>query len=146
MLPPSAPLPSLPLVRHAEAVVDLFGRFDLVDAELRAVRVTLAPGNVPTLEADLHLSGALAADGAAADRDAEYCVTLRCVDVADLSLADFEYRNLVTAWAVEPAEPADPDGRDVRVALTGGPGCDLDLRCAAVDVASVSRVPADDAI
>ena len=133
-------------MRHAEAVVDLFGRFDLLDAELRAVRVTLAPGNVPTLEVDLHLSGALAADGAAADRDAEYCVTLRCVDVADLSLADFEYRNVVTGWAVEPTEHADADGRNVRVALTGGPGCDLDLRCAAVDVASVSPVPGDEAI
>lgn len=143
---PSAPLPPVALVRHADAVVDLFGRFDLHDAELRAVRVALAPGNVPTLEADLYLPGELAAEGAPADRGAEYRVTLRCTDVAALSLADFEYRNVVTGWAVEPAEAADPDGRNVHVTLTGAPGCDLDLRCAAVDVVAVEPVPADDAI
>jgi hypothetical protein len=133
-------------VRPADVGVDLFGRFDLLEAELRAVRVTLAPGNVPTLEAELHLSGALAADGAPADRDGEYRVTLRCTDVADLSLADFEYRNVVTGWAVEPADQEDADGRNVHVSLTGAPGCDLDLRCAAVDVVAVEPVLADDAI
>jgi hypothetical protein len=143
----SAPAtPPVALVRRADAVIDLFGRFDLLDAELRAVRVTLAPGNVPTLEADLRLAGGRAADGAPADRAAEYCVTLRCTDVADLSLADFEYRNVVTGWAVEPAEQDGADGRNVRVTLTGAPGCDLDLRCALVEVVRVAPVPEDEAI
>jgi hypothetical protein len=141
-----APLSSLALVRHTDAVVDLFGRFDLCDAELRAVRVGLAPGNVPTLEAELHLSGALAVAGAPADPEAEYRVILRCIDVAELSLADFEHQNVVTAWAVTPAAPHDPDGRNVHLSLTGGPGCDLDLRCAAIDVVAVDRVPAGDPI
>ncbi len=135
MSSPPAPLPSLALVRHADAVVDRLGRFDLTDAELRAVRVTLARGNVPTLEADLHLGGG---------QDVEYCVTLRCTDVADLSLADFEHRNVITGWAVEPAGQVDADGRNVRVTLTGAPGCDLDLRCAGIEVVSVKPVPPDE--
>src|SRR3712207_6698908 len=89
--PPSPAPPSAALVRNADALIDLFGRFDLRDAELREVRVTLAPGNVPTLEVELVLAGLLAADGAPADRGADYQVTLRCIDVADLSLADFEH-------------------------------------------------------
>ena len=145
--PAPAPSPSAALVRHADAVIDLFGRFDLHDAELRAVRVTLAPGNVPTLEADLYLSGLLAVDGAPANRGAEYRVTLRCSDVADLSLADFEHENVVTGWAFEPAAlDAAADGRTVRVTLAGAPGCDLDLRCASVEVVGVEAVEADDEV
>ena len=150
MQPASAPPPSIALVRRADAVIDLFGRFDLTDAELRAVRVTLAPGNVPTLEADLYLAGLLAVDGAPANRSAEYRVTLRCTDVADLSLADFEHENVVTGWTFEPAPQAAQDevadGRTVHVSLTGAPGCDLDLRCAAVEVVSVEAAPADDEV
>ena len=128
-------------------MIDIFGRFDLRDAELREVRVTLAPGNVPTLEAELYLAGLLAADGAPADRGAEYRVTLRCTDVADLSLADFEHENVVSGWAFEPlALDDEADGRMVHVTLSGAPGCDLDLRCAAVEVAGVSAVPADDEV
>ena len=145
--PAPAPPPSAALVRHADAVIDLFGRFDLHDAELRAVRVTLAPGNVPTLEADLYLSGLLAVSGAPANRAVEYRVTLRCTDVADLSLADFEHENVVTGWAFEPAAVDDAtDGRTVHVSLSGAPGCDLDLRCATVEVVGVVAVPADDEV
>ena len=145
MQPAPSPSTAPTLVRHADAVIDHFGRFDLHEAELRAVRVTLGPGNVPTLEADLYLAGLLAADGAPADRGALYRVTLRCTDVADLSLADFEHENVVTGWSFEPAEQEDAaDERTVHVTLTGAPGCDLDLRCATVEVASVDAVPADD--
>ena len=126
------PLPSVALVRRADAVIDALGQFNLHDAELRAVRVTLAPGNVPTLEADFYLDA--------------HRITLRCTDVADLALADFEHQNVVTGYAFEPTTPDDPDGRHVHVTLTGAPGCDLDLRCAAVEVVAVVPVPADDAI
>jgi hypothetical protein len=95
---------------------------------------------------DLYLPDAHALDGGRADGAAAYRVTLRCTDVADLALADFEHQNVVTGYAFEPATPDDPDGRHVHMSLTGAPGCDLDLRCAAVEVVAVEPVPADDAI
>ena len=140
------PLPSIALVRRADAVIDALGQFNLYDAELRAVRVTLAPGNVPTLEVDLYLPSAGASDDGARALAGEHRVTLRCTDVADLSLADFEHRNVVTGYAFERAESEDDDRRAVHVTLTGSPGCDLDLRCAAVEVVAVEPAPADDAI
>ena len=136
--------PSLPpagLVQNAEAVRALFGQFNLYDAELCGVRLTVARGGLPVLEADLVIPGALALPAGVADRARDYRVTLRCSDVVDVSLADFSDHNLVAEYAFEALGDETPDERRVRVAITGAPGCDIELRCLTVAVASV--VPVD---
>jgi hypothetical protein len=143
------PLPSPPsvhLVENADAVVAAVGRFDLRGAELRAARLGLAPGDVPTLELELRLrdgaAGDAAADGDTGEHALGYRVTLRCTDIADLGLADFEHRNVVESYAFVPLGAEVSDGREVRVSVIGVMGCDLELRCASVavvDVAPASR-------
>ena len=128
---PSAPAA---LVRDAERVVALLGRFDLREAELCAVRLSLGRGNVPELELDLQIPGAAVPNG----RD--HRVTLRCTDVAQLSLADFGPANVVASYALA-AGGVDEDGRPmVHVALTCAPGCDVDFRCREVAVVRVAPV------
>ncbi|AHG92374.1 hypothetical protein J421_4839 (plasmid) [Gemmatirosa kalamazoonensis] len=123
-----------PFVRDAALVVALMGRFDLREADLCAVRLSLGRGNVPELELDLQLPGAGTPNG----RD--HRVTLLCTDVSDLSLADFGSSNLVSSYALA-ADGVDEDGRPmVHVALTCAPGCDVDFRCREVAVARVAPV------
>lgn len=135
----SLPLPAFDVIANSESVVAIFGQFNLYDAELRAVRLTSAAG-VPCLEADLYLPGELAARVEAGQRAAEYCITLRCSDIAGLGLADFDEQNVVGEYAFE-TMPDVPDGRNLKVALTGSPGCDIELRCRSVAVISVGFVP-----
>ena len=139
---PSSPLPSLALVTGADAVTAVFGRFDLHDAELRALRLGHAPGAVPFLELDLQLPGELAVPPGTADRRLDYRVTLRFSDVADLSLADFEEQNVVAEYAFDVVQPAPDDDRAVAVTITSAPGADLELRCRAVAVRAVEPITA----
>ena len=136
MTPPPTPVEAL--VRDAARLVDVFGQFDLHEAELRGVRVTLGPGNVPELEIDLRLPGGAALPSGTAKRGSDYHVTLRAVDVSGLSLADFEPDNVVSEYAITPDGPDDDGQPTVHVALTCAPGCDVDFRCrelAVIDVA-----------
>jgi hypothetical protein len=121
------------VVRDAARVVLLLGHFDLHEADVRAVRVSLADGNVPTLELDVDVP-------AASVRETDQRVTLRCTDVSQLSLADFGGQNVVSAYRFAP-DGVDDEGRDVvRVTITCAPGCDLDLRCRDVAVVAVKPV------
>ena len=122
------------LVRAAALVVALTGGFDLHEAELCAVRLSLGRGNVPELEIDLQLPGGGPPNG----RD--HRITLRCTDVSELSLADFGSSNVVASYALT-ADGVDEDGQPmVHVALTCAPGCDVDFRCRDVAVARVAPV------
>ena len=134
------PLPSAHLVENADAVVAALGEFDLHDGELRAVRLLLAPGDVPVLEADFHLRARGGDDDDPGEHAEEYRVTLRCTDIADLGLADFDHTNVVGSYAFEPLGADAPDGREVRVSVIGVLGCDLELRCASVAVVGVVPV------
>jgi hypothetical protein len=126
------------LVRDVALVVDVFGQFDLHEAELRGVRLSLGVANVPELELDLRLPGGAALPSGTARRGADYRVTLRATDVSELSLADFEPDNVVSEYSISVAGP-DEDGRPtVRVALTCAPGCDVDFRCRELVVAEVA--------
>jgi hypothetical protein len=139
---PLQPPPSAHLVENADAVVAALGGFDLRGAELREARLALAPGDVPTLELDLHLrAGDTAADGDTGEHALRYRVTLRCTDIADLGLADFEHRNVVESYAFVPLGAEVSDGREVRVSVIGVMGCDLELRCASVAVVDVVPAP-----
>ena len=135
----SPPLPEYGLVESSDAVVSIFGQFNLQNAELRAVRLTLTAG-VPSLEADFYLPGEFATRVDAAQRPAEYGITLRCTDIAGLGLADFDQQNVVGNYAFEAIDDA-PDGRSVRFSVTGSPGCDIELRCRSVAVVAVRFVP-----
>lgn len=126
----SPPLPAFDAVENSEAVVSIFGHFNLYDAELRAVRL-MRVASVPCLEADFVLQ----------NRGAEHGVTLRCIDIAGLGLADFDHQNIVGEYAFEVIADV-PDGRSVRVAITGSAGCDIELRCRSVAVVAVEFVPA----
>lgn len=126
------------LVRDVALVVDVFGQFDLHEAELRGVRLTLGRGNVPELELDLQLPGGAALPSGTAKRGSEYRVTLRALDVSEMSLADFEAENVVSEYTIEPAG-LDEDGRaTVHVSLTCAPGCDVDFRCRELVVVGVA--------
>jgi len=119
----------------------VFGQFDLHEAELCAVRLSLGLGNVPELELDLRLPGGAALPSGTAARGTDYRVVLRCTDVSELSLADFGPENVVSEYSLAPAGD-DEDGRPtVRVALTCAPGCDVDFRCRDVAVVDVAPVP-----
>ena len=131
----SPPLPAFDSVLNSEAVVAIFGQFNLYDAELRAVRLMAVEG-APCLEADFYLRGELAVRVDVGQRAAEYCITLRCSDIAGLGLADFDDQNIVGEYAFEAVADV-PDGRIVRVAITGSPGCDIELRCRSVAVVAV---------
>lgn len=133
------PLPEFSLVESSEAVVSIFGQFNLYDAELRAVRLSATAG-VPALEADFYLLGEFAVRVDAAHRAAEYGITLRCTDIAGLGLADFDQQNVVGNYAFEAIDDA-PDGRGVRFAVTGAAGCDIELRCRSIAVVAVRFVP-----
>jgi hypothetical protein len=136
---------SLPVrvsVVNAEAVVAIFGRFDLHDADLRAVRLTIGADGSPMLEAEFVMPGEFALATGAADRGIDYRVTVRCTDVTDMALADFAEQNVVAEYAFEVTEADAGDTRTVRVVLTCSPGCDLELRCRSVAVTSVQAVPA----
>lgn len=135
---PPAPLA---VVANADALVALFGQLDLHDAELRAVKAELAPAGTAMLDVELLIPGELALAHGTADRAAEYRVTLRCSDVTDLTLADFLEQNVVAGYTFEIDDPAATDGRTVHVAITCSPGCDLELRCRTIGVASVAKVP-----
>lgn len=127
------------LVRDVALVVDVFGQFDLHEAELRGVRLTLGRGNVPELELDLQLPGGAALPSGTARRGSDYRVTLRALDVSEMSLADFEPENVVSEYTIAPAGP-DEDGRaTVRVSLTCAPGCDVDFRCREIAVVAVAQ-------
>ena len=135
----SPPLPVYDAIANSEAVIAIFGQFNLYDAELRAVRLTSVAG-VPCLEADLYLPGEAAVRVDASQRAAEYCITLRCSDIAGLGLADFDDQNVVGEYAFE-TMPDVPDGRSLKVAFTGSPGCDIELRCRSVAIIGVGFVP-----
>ena len=137
-------LPSTEVVENARAVVSVFGQFNLYDAELRAVRLTLDPGGEPALEAEFFLPGELAAGVAAPTRAAEYGITLRCTDIAGLGLADFDHQNVVGEYAFEAVAGA-PEGRGVRVSITGAAGCDIEVHCRSVAVVAVTPARAADA-
>jgi len=131
-------MPFLDLVKNAEAVVALFGQLDFHDADLCGVRLSVARGNVPTLDLDLTLPGASALAGAAADAGRDYCITLRCIDVTALSLADFDGANRVASYEAAPSG-ADGDGHPTfRVAITCAPGCDLEFHCREIVMAAVA--------
>ena len=131
---------SLDLVRNAEAAVGLFGQLDLIGAELCGARLSVARGNVPTMEIDFTVAGASALPHAAADRTRDYCITLRCIDVTALSLADFDGENLVASYELVP-NGVDEDGRPaLRVAITCAPGCDLEFHCREIMVSAVSSL------
>lgn len=134
------PLPTTSPLRDAEPVIAAFGFLDLHDAELRAVRLALGPGDVSLVEFELRLPGEYALPSGTADRGAEYRIIIRCTDVADLALADFEDHNVVAEWAIESvgAEPAD--GRGVHVTLTCAPGADVELRCRSAAVVEVAPI------
>jgi len=134
---PPAPLAT---VANAAAVVAVFGQFDLHDAELRAVHAGLARDGTAVLDVELALPGELALASGAADRGAEYRVTLRCSDVTDLTLADFLEQNVVAEYAFEMEHPAATDGRTVHVSITCSPGCDLELRCRTIAVTGVQAI------
>jgi len=141
---PSPAKPSLPaaesIVRGAERIVALFGRFDLHDADVRAMRLSLGEGNVPALEVDVDLAGASAQPPGKAEAGSDYRVTLRCTDVSQLSLADFGGQNVVSSYTFAP-DGVDAAGAEVvHVAITCAPGCDLDLRCTEVAVVAVARL------
>jgi hypothetical protein len=135
----SPPLPAFDAVLNSEAVVTIFGQFNLYNGELRAIRLMLAEG-MPCLEADFYVPGEFAVRIAAGQRAPEYGITLRCTDIAGLGLADFDHQNIVGEYAFEVVADA-PDGRGVRVAVTGSPGCDIELRCRSVAVVGVGFVP-----
>ena len=137
-------LPSIALVAHADRVTTAFGQFNLHDAELCGVRLTIGRGAVPLLEADFVVPGALALPDGNADRTRDYRITLRFTDVADLALADFADQNLVAEYAFEPLGADAPDERAVHVSVTASPGCDFDLRCRTVAVVAVEPVRGSD--
>jgi hypothetical protein len=118
-------------VQNASAVVAAFGQFNLYDADLRAVRLTLSDEGVPILETDLYLPGEFALDGNGV-AETEYRITLRCAHVVGVMLADFGGQNVVADYAFEPLGAGAPDGALVRVWIHGMPGRDVDLRCRAV--------------
>jgi hypothetical protein len=127
-------------VTNAAAVIAVFGRFDLHDAELRAVQVGHAPNGTAMLDVELWLPGELALASGTANRAAEYAIMLRCSDVTDLTLADFLEQNVVAEYTFETEEPAATDGRTVHVAITCSPGCDLELRCRTIAVTRVEAI------
>lgn len=129
---------SLDLIRNAEAVVALFGHIELLGAELCGARLSVARGNVPVLDLDLTLAGSSARPDAAADRTRDYCITLRCIDVTALSLADFDSANTIASYELVP-HGVDEDGRPThRVAITCAPGCDLEFHCREIMVTALS--------
>lgn len=134
----SPPVPAFDAVLNSEAVVTIFGQFNLYDSELRAIRLTLVDG-MPCLEADFYLPGELAVRVEAVDRASAYCISLRCTDIAGLGLADFDEQNIVGEYAFETVADVS-DGRGVRVAVTSA-GCDIELRCRSVAVVAVGFVP-----
>ena len=134
----SPPLPTFDAIANSEAVIAIFGQFNLYEADLRAVRLAVA--GVPSLEADFYLPGELAVRVDAGQRPAEYCITLRCSDIAGLGLADFDEQNIVGEYSFETMGDV-PDGRTLKVAFTGSPGCDIELRCRSVAIVSVGFVP-----
>ena len=135
----SPPLPAFDAVLNSEAVVTIFGQFNLYDSEMRAIRLTLVEG-APCLEADFYLPGEFAVRVEAAQRASEYCITLRCTDIAGIGLADFDQQNIVGEYAFETVTDM-PDGRNLKVAITGSAGCDMELRCRSVAVVAVGFVP-----
>ena len=120
-----------------DALTGVFGQVNLYDADLRAVRLAVAAGGVPAVEVDLHLPAEFAAGVPATERAAEYRVTLRCADAADVAVANFGRQNVVGDYAFSAVTPAPADGPAVHVSLQGAVGCDLVLRCRTVSAAVV---------
>jgi hypothetical protein len=139
MIKQTPPAPAA-IVTNADAVVAIFGQFDLHDAELRSVHAGHAPNGTATLDAVFAVPGELALATGSANRGAEYRVTLRCSDVSDLTLADFLEQNVVAEYAFETEDPAATDGRTVHVVITCSPGCDLELRCRTIAVTGIEAI------
>jgi hypothetical protein len=146
---PSTPHPSATLLENAEALISVFREVNLYDAEIITVHLSLSPARAALIDVDLAMPGWWAGGVPATVRAPAYRATLRCSDIEDLVLGDFRYQNVVGDYGFEviaPRGPTDhpaPDGRDVRVWVTGGPGCSIDVRCRSVRVHAV--VPAIDA-
>ncbi len=130
------PPPAFDLLDRADALLAVFGTVNLYDADVRGVRLTLeAP---PAIELDLHLPGSWAAAVAEADRPEEYRVTLRCLDATAVHADDLHTQNVVGEYGFED----DPDGNGRRFWIRGVVGCDIDVRCAHIEVAGVEPVRA----
>jgi hypothetical protein len=130
------PLPESDLLDNATAVLGVFESVNLYDADVHGVRVALAAA--PTVEVDVHLPGSWAVAVPEADRPAEYRITFRCVDATSVHVDDLHTQNVVGEYGFE----ADPDGNGRRFWIQGTVGCDIDVRCARIEVAGVEPVRA----
>ena len=131
-----SPLPAFNLLDNAAAVLGVFETVNLYDADIRGVRVSLAAP--PAVEVDLHLPGSWAASGTAAGRTAECRITFRCLDATAVHVDDLHAQNVVGEYGFE----EDPDGNGRRFWIQGTVGCDIDVRCARIEVASVEPIRA----
>jgi hypothetical protein len=125
------PPPEFALLGNAAAVLRVFETVNLYDADVRAVRVALAAA--PSVEVDVHLPGSWAVAVPEADRAAEYRVTVRCLDVTAVHVDDLSAENVVGEYGFD----EDPDGEGRRFWIRGVVGCDVDVRCAHIEVAAV---------
>ncbi len=130
------PIPDFDLLDNAAAVLGVFGTVNLYDADVGGVRVALA--GAPTVEVDVHLPGSWAAAVPEAARPAEYRITFRCLDATAIHVDDLHTENVVGEYGFE----EDPDGNGRRFWIEGTVGCDIDVRCARIEVAVVEPVRA----
>ncbi|MBC8119988.1 MAG: hypothetical protein H7X75_10480 [Burkholderiaceae bacterium] len=131
------PLPDFTLVEHAAAVVAVFGQFNLYDAEIRALRFARGPDYEGSFEVDFHLPGEFASGVAESARACEYRITLRCDDVADLTLEGFGRQNVVGDYCFQQISPPSAGTRGVQVRIDGTVGGSIDLLCRGVRVLNV---------
>ena len=130
------PLPEFDLLGNAAAVLDVFETVNLYDADVRAVRVSMS--GPPSVEVDVHLPGSWAAAVPDADRPAEYRITFRCLDATAVHVDDLDTENVVGEYGFD----EDPDGNGRRFWIQGTVGCEIDVRCAHIEVAGVEPVAA----
>ena len=130
------PRPRFDLLDNAAAVLGAFETVNLYDADIRGVRVALSA--TPTVEVDIRLPGSWAVAVPEMGRAAEYRIPFRCLDATAIHVDDLHTQTVVGEYGFE----EDPDGNGRRFWIRGTVGCDIDVRCARVEVAGVEPVRA----
>jgi len=134
----SGPLPPSVPIGNIDAFLAIVGQWNLYDMEVRAVRLAADEAEGPAVEADLYLPDDYLRRRTPDAPRIEHRFTFRFSGVSECSLVGFLRQNIVGEYEFSAAQRAYSGKPCVRVQITGSAGCEIDLLCDAVTVASTA--------
>ena len=147
-LPKVPPLHDVPLPSVAIGNLDSFlaivGQWNLYDMEVRALRLAARKADGASVEVDLYLPDHYLRPPTPGEPRTEHLFTFRFSGVSECSLVDFGLQNLIGEYDFAAARHAYSGKPAVRVRIMGTVGCDLDLVCDSVSIASTATLSAED--